>query len=171
MDSTMETAPKKKAKAGVGIFAVLMVLGCAAPIWFLFIGPQIRHDRIAEKGIRAQGRLLGVDETGTVINDSPELELLVEFTRKDGKLDTASTDFVPSRRTLHMFQEGMGVIAAYDPEDPEEITVLEISDGPAISSTTTMGVMPAGVNVDSLRHVADSLAGEIAKMKAKQGGE
>jgi hypothetical protein len=164
METTTESG--KKGKFSVSFFAIMMVVTCAAPIWFFFIGPQMRHDRLAEKGIRAPGRLLAIDESGTVINDVPELELLVEFTRKDGTLDTAETDFVPSRRTLHMFQEGTGVIAAYDPEDPNEITLLEVSDGKPAPGTSGMGVM-SSPDVDSLRHVADSLTAEMEKLKKK----
>jgi hypothetical protein len=113
--------------------------------------------------------LLSVDESGTSVNDVPELELVVEFTRKDGTLDTAETDFVPSMRTLHMFQPGVGVMAAYDPEDPSEITITQISDGPASVGGAPMGVMSSGPNADSLKRVSDSLKLEIERLKKEMG--
>ncbi len=161
MDQTTTTPAGKKSGGKVGVFIVLTIITVVAiPIWFLFIAPQIRHNRLSKNGIRAEGRLLMVEETNTTINDVPQLELTVEFRRKDGSLDTAVTDFVPTRRTLHMYRDGIGVVAAYDPEDPREITILEIASGPSGVMATT-----PNVNVDSLRHVADSLKAEIEKMR------
>jgi hypothetical protein len=164
MDENSSKSGKKSGRIGLGIgLAILSFV--ALPIWFFFIGPQMRHDRIAEKGIRAPGRLLMVEETNTTINDVPELELTVEFTRKDGTLDTAVTDFVPTRRTLHMYQDGIGVTAAYDPEDPDEITILEI--GGPVRGVMNGAPATAAPNVDSLRHVADSLTAEMEKLRAR----
>ena len=156
-------APKKK--SGLAWLGVLIIPAMVlAPLWFFFIGPSMRHDRLVEKGVHVPGRLIMVDETGTVVNDSPELELTVEFTRKDGVLDTAITDFVPSRRSLHMFQEGVAVKAAYDPEDPTEITVVELSTSPM---QTVAVPMPAQASsVDSLARIADSLRLEVEKLKS-----
>ena len=148
---TPSPSPKKKKP---WIFGLIMPLVFLLPLWFFFIGPQMRHDHLVEKGIHVPGRLLDVEETGNTYNDSPELELTVEFTRKDGVLDTASADFVPSRRSLHLFQPGVGVMAAYDPEDPEEITVVTLSTAP----TPSLAAHPvADPRVDSLLRVTDSL--------------
>ena len=170
MDDTSDSTDRTPARKSPALFVGLGIAACViAPLWFIFIGPQMRHDRLVEKGIKVPGRLLAVDESGTTINDVTELELLVEFTRKDGKLDTAETDFLPTMRTMHMFQEGAGVVAAYDPEDPSEITITEISDGRAPAGGNAMGVMNNGPNVDSLAHLADSLKQEMEKMKKEMG--
>lgn len=157
------TAPKKS-RAGAVIGVTMLVATVGLPLWFFFIGPQLRHDRLLEHGVRAQGRLLDVEETGTVVNDSPELELTIEFRRTDGTLDTAVTDFVPSLRSLHMFQPGIAVTAAYDAEDPEELTIVELSSSPMqlISSPAPAASSPS---VDSLARVADSLRREIERLR------
>ncbi len=137
-------------------------------VWYFFIGPSVRHNRLVEHGIKAEGVLIGVEETGTVVNDSPELELTIQFHRADGTLDTATTDFVPSLRTLHMFQEGVPVVAAYDSTDPEEITVVSLGSAPVATqpapgagqaTTQAPAATPANssAKVDSLMRVADSL--------------
>lgn len=150
--SSTTNTPKKGKKAW--IFGLIMPLTFLLPLWFFFLGPKLRHDQLMKKGIQVPGRLLAVEETGTVVNDSPELELTVEFTRKDGVLDTSQTDFVPSRRSIHLFQEGAGVMAVYDPEDPEEITISALSTAPAQAPSAMMSADP---RVDSLLRVADSL--------------
>ena len=162
-EATNAQAQPRKKKA-IWLMILFPLLITALPLWFFFIGPQIRHDRLAEKGIRAPGRLIDLDETGTYVNDSPELELVIELTRKDGTLDTATCDFVPSRRTIHMYQVGAVVTTAYDPEDPEEITLIEI--GPPASQTVTMQV-PSRASVDSLRRQMDSMAAELKRLKGE----
>lgn len=153
--------PKRRFTWILGLFIPTMVV---LPLWFFFIGPRMRHDRLVEHGIKASGRLLAVEETGTVVNDSPELELTVEFRRSDGVLDTATTDFVPSLRSLHLFQPGVSVTAAYDAEDPEEITVVDLSTGAAPSIAPVSA--PSSSSVDSLQHVADSLRSALEELRS-----
>ena len=57
------TRPRKKKPIWLMILFPLLIT--ALPLWFIFIGPQVRHDRLVEKGIHAPGRLLDLDETGT----------------------------------------------------------------------------------------------------------
>ena len=116
-----------------------------------------------------QGRftLVFLGERGE--GDSPQLELVVEFTRKDGRLDTATTTFVPSLRSLHMFQDNMPVTAAYDPDDPHEITIVELGGTPDVAPAAAPITVPSTSTTalaDSLRHVGDSLRQALEAMKA-----
>ena len=151
MNDATNPSPKKRAVRLFGLGTLLLV---GLPLWFFFIGPRMRHERLEKSGVRAPGRLLNVEETGTEINDSPELELTIEFRRADGRLDTATTDFVPNRRSLHLFQPGVDIVAAYDSSDPHEVTLVDFR------STAPPGFAPASA-VDSLRRVNDSLEREL----------
>jgi|GEM_PF-2196341 len=150
-NESQQQAPKSRGGYLLGLIIMVAVL---LPIWFFFLGPKLRHDRLVEKGVRAQGRLISVEETGTVVNDSPELELVAEFTRKDGVLDTATTDFVPSLRSLHMYQPGTGVTVAYDPDDPEEITIVSLG---VVVPDVSVHLPQLNGTIDSLRRTMDSL--------------
>lgn len=161
MDETsprLQVPPRKKG-LGLGcLLGLIIPVLVITPLWFFFLGPKMRHDKLVEKGIQVPGRLLSVEETGTYINDAPELELVIEFQRKDGVLDTSTTDFVPSQRSLSFFQEGTHITAAYDPEDPDEITVVNISTGlsaPGLQSNNMVDSLKR--MMDSLQHFADSL--------------
>ena len=68
-----DTTTTKKSRPWKFLLVIVPIAFTLLPLWFFIFGPQLRHDRLMEKGIRAQGRLLNVDETGTVVNDSPEL--------------------------------------------------------------------------------------------------
>jgi Protein of unknown function (DUF3592) len=163
-----ESSGSKLGKRGCSLVGVLGLGTVLLPIWFFFIGPMIKHNRLVENGVKAKGRLLSVEETGNVVNDSPELELVVEFMRQDGVLDTATTDFIPSLRSLHFYQAGVNVTAAYDPEDPDEITVVDLESGPAprvITIPSDNGA--AGGIADSLRRVSDSLKTALEELKSR----
>jgi hypothetical protein len=164
MNEVTNEQPQPRKKKPIWLMILFPLLITALPLWFIFIGPQIRHDRLVEKGVHAPGRLIDLDETGTYVNDSPELELVIEFTRKDGTLDTGTCDFVPSRRTIHMYQVGAVVTASYDPEDPEEITLVDIA--PPASQMLQMQA-PSGASVDSLRRAVDSMAAELKRLKGE----
>lgn len=168
----MDEQPQTRSRAGryLGFFIVLIVL---VPIWFFFIGPELRHRRIVNNGVQVEGRLLSVDETGTTVNDAPELELTVAFTRKDGVLDTSSTDFVPTLRTIHLYQPGTLVKIAYLEDDPDEITMVAISnDAPTGATTRTPSAEAGGSSqptatqrkLDSLQRLYDSVV-EASKPK------
>jgi len=152
------TNPGKPFKK-LGCFIVpAILLTVLIPIWFFFIAPEIRHNRLVKKGIPVPGRLLSVDETGTYINDAPEIELVVTFTRKDGTPDTATTEFVPTLRTLHMYQPEANVTIAYDPEEPDEITIISVG-GPGRPER----VEPTNSDIESFetRRTIDSLKRQL----------
>lgn len=146
--------PPKKPSRLRFLLALIIPAMVILPLWFFFIGPKMRHDRLVDHGVHVSGTLLGVEETGTYVNDSPELELTIQLRRADGTLDTGKTDFVPSLRTLHMYQEGATVMVAYDSTDPDEMTVVSFG-GPG----TAAGATPAspGASADSLRRAIDSM--------------
>lgn len=162
MNNTAASGKSIKSLRGCLLGLAIPALGVGLA-WYFIFGPMHHHSELAETGTRAPGRLLSVEETGTVINDSPELHLKIEFRRADGVLDTSETDFVPSLRSLSMFQDGVGVTAAYDPKDPDDITVVDLSTGPGFG--TTAPAAPIVPGLDSLRRANDSLARELERVK------
>lgn len=161
--STPNLADRKKG-GRVWMLGLMIPATVLLPLWFFFIGPQLRHDRLVENGVQVQGLMIDVEETGTVVNDSPELEVTVAFTRKDGTLDTASCDFVPSRRSLHHFNPGVAVMIAYDPEDPEEITLVELNTA---TPTAPQVNTSAGTSIAEEQRKSDSLRKALEEMEAR----
>ncbi|MBS1914228.1 MAG: hypothetical protein JST22_19725 [Bacteroidetes bacterium] len=152
------------------LFGLLIPAIVLLPLWFFFLGPKLRQDRLEEHGVHVPGRLIDVEETGTIVNDSPQLKLVIEFRRLDGHLDTATTTFVPSLRSVHFFQPGVAVTAAYDSTDPHEITITDISTGPAAApaaapAVQTPPVPNAAAIQDSLRRTLDSVRELMQKMQ------
>jgi hypothetical protein len=164
----VESNPGRKSR--VILIAVIASLGVAiAPLWFFWIGPKIKRDALLSHGIRANGVLLRVEETGTSVNRVPELELTTAFTRADGKRDTASTDFVPTMRTLSMYQPGVTVTIAYDSADPHSYTITALNTGDAYSTPGASGryASPA-VNADSLQKFNDSLRDALKALQKQR---
>ncbi len=155
---------------GSCLFVVSILVGSFGLVWYFFIGPQLRHDKLVKHGVQSPGRLLSVEETGTTINDSPELELAIEFQRKDGALDTSTCTFTPTLRTIHLYQPGTQVTAAYDPEDPDEITVVSLGGamilpGASIPNSASDMVEKTKRQMDSLKQRIDSMTNEMKRLK------
>ncbi|MEO6049362.1 MAG: DUF3592 domain-containing protein [Candidatus Kapaibacterium sp.] len=166
-DTNIETV--KPNRSFGWIFALFIIGVTVTPIWCFFVGPSIRHNRLVSSGIAAHGTLLDVEETGTMVNDAPELKLTVAFIRRDGKPDTATTDFVPSIRMSGYFQQGAMVAIAYDPKDPKEITVTEIGTS---STAPALGISSARDEIlrqsDSMKRSLDSMSRELNQLKEKK---
>lgn len=121
-----DSRPPKTVKLFLGI---LIPVAVGAVFWYIMEVPRAQRERIIENGIHVPGRLLSVEETGARINKSDELELVIEFQRKDGVLDTSATDFVPARRLQRLFVPGAPVTVAYNSANPDEIALVTINTG------------------------------------------
>jgi Protein of unknown function (DUF3592) len=166
-DSATQSSGKKRISMPMLLLSLILPLGGFAIMWFVFMRPMEEREKLRETGLKAPGRLLDVETTGTSYNKSPELELTVEFRRKDGVLDTATTYFVPVKRMLYRYHPGVDVTVAYNPANPDEVTIDGIAgpgDAPAGHTASHGGAVPDGEvdalrrTTDSLRRVADSLA-------------
>ncbi len=157
---------EKSFSKGSCLFVVAILVGSFGLVWYFFIGPQLRHDKLVKHGVQSPGRLLSVEETGNTINDSPELELVIEFQRKDGSLDTSTCTFTPSLRTIYLYQPGTPVTAAYDPEEPDEITVVSLGgDQSSVPGKASDMVEKTKRQMDSLKQRIDSMTNEMKRLK------
>ncbi|MDB5034045.1 MAG: hypothetical protein JWQ98_1286 [Chlorobi bacterium] len=139
------------------ILLSLLVPGLAfIAVWYFMTASGRERSRLIEKGVHVPGRLIAVEETGTLINRSPQLLLTMEFRRLNGRLDTAQTKFVPGLRRIQYFQPGVEITVAYDTAEPKNATLFDFKNGTADASAGT---------IDSLRRANDSLKREIGKSK------
>ncbi len=81
--------------------------------------------RIAANGVAAQGRILGVRQTGTYINNNPVADIMLEIHPANGQQPYQTT----VRRTVSLFQisqfqQGAVLPVKFDPADPSKVVVL-----------------------------------------------
>jgi hypothetical protein len=116
--SGLRAIPARK----LALSLILPLIGFAV-VWFIFMRPMQERRKLRDTGIRVPGMILDVEATNTRINKSPELELTVEYRRRDGLLDTGKTLFVPTRSMIRRYYPGVAVIVAYDSTQPTHFTI------------------------------------------------
>jgi len=159
----METS-KGSGCGPLAFIPVVIIVGVGAILWFTIFGPQMRHDRLEKEGIKMEGIIVNAEESGTVINDHPELDITVAIRRPNGTVDTATTAFVPSITTAALMQPGTPVKVAVDSADPQEFTILEVGRvGPHPSVT------PGVPATDSLNAVIQRLQDSLHSIRNRVG--
>ncbi|HYO89219.1 MAG TPA: DUF3592 domain-containing protein [Candidatus Limnocylindrales bacterium] len=81
--------------------------------------------RIAANGVAGQGRILGVRQTGTYINNNPVADIMLEIHPANGQPPYQTT----VRRTVSLFQisqfqQGSVLPVKFDPADPSQVVLL-----------------------------------------------
>jgi hypothetical protein len=79
-----------------------------------------------KNGVTAEARVLKVWDTGTTINDDPEVGLLLEFTSADGVPLQVETKTIVSRLKAALVQPGITAQVKYDPQKPRRLQVLTL---------------------------------------------
>jgi len=79
---------------------------------------------LAQTGMPATGRLLSVQQTGTLINYNPEVVAMVEVNHPQmGTYQVQTTTVVP-QMSIPQFQPGAQVQVRIDPANPQNIAVV-----------------------------------------------
>lgn len=87
-----------------------------------------------KNGVVAQAKVLKVWDTGTTINDDPQIGLLLEVTPTSDVPFQAETKTLVSRLTVALVQPGVPVDVKYDPQNPKRLRVEAIhTEAPAPS--------------------------------------
>ncbi|MBN2083839.1 MAG: SHOCT domain-containing protein [Anaerolineales bacterium] len=82
--------------------------------------PQIKN------GVTAPAKVLKVWDTGTTINDDPQIGMLLEVTPSMGTAFEAEAKTIVSRLNAALIQPGITAKVVYDPQKPKRIQVMEI---------------------------------------------
>lgn len=90
------------------------------PFARLFFPAQIRN------GVNTEARVLKVWDTGTTINDDPEVGFVLEFASADGTLFQVETKTVVSRLKAALVQPGITAQVRYDPQKPRRLRILAL---------------------------------------------
>jgi len=99
---------------------IIIVIVSLIPFFRIIFPPQIKN------GERAKATILKVWDTGTTINDDPQIGLLLETATKEGVKFQAETKTIVSRLNVALIQPGVTANILYDPENTKRIQVLEI---------------------------------------------
>jgi len=108
----------------IAIPMMVIVLGFVlATLWHFYriiSPPQIKN------GVTAPAKVLKVWDTGTTINDNPQIGMLLEVTPSLGASFQAEAKTIVSRLNAALVQPGITAKVIYDPEKPKRIQVSEV---------------------------------------------
>jgi hypothetical protein len=82
------------------------------------------RERLAQTGIPAQGRLISVQQTGTMINNNPEIQAVVEVHHPQLGVYQAQTKAVVPQIAIPRAQPGAPVQVRVNPQNQHEIALV-----------------------------------------------
>ncbi len=127
----------------IGGVAVSLVIGGAVfwSVWRTMFPPDIKN------GVTAQAKVLKVWDTGTTLNENPQIGLLLEVTPSMGAVFQAEAKTIVSRLQVALVQPGVAAEVKYDPQNPKRIRVLSID----VDSAAPSGAVARMEELNSLR--------------------
>lgn len=79
-----------------------------------------------KNGIEVRGEIVEVSDTGTTLNENPQVILQIQFKRIDGISCNAAMKTIVSRLNAALIRPGCRVDIKYDPNRPERIQLIKI---------------------------------------------
>lgn len=102
---------------------LVITLGSMIPFFRIMFPAKIKN------GEPARATILKVWDTGTTINDNPQIGLDLEVLTKEGRRFQAQAKTIVSRLNAALVQPGLSVDVVYDPKNMKRIQVLKIEVG------------------------------------------
>lgn len=179
----------------IGIVAVVLVITLASFIPMIFIfgkffKRQAANAKLMQSGVSAQAQILSIQETGTRINDQPELLLVLSVASPGQAPYQTQAITVVSFLMIPKLQPGMMVPVKIDPANPMSVAIDQAALGavpmgmgavqpgmpygmqPAVQPAMPYGVqpgMPYGAQPGMYPQQAMAMAQQAA-MQAPAGG-
>jgi hypothetical protein len=108
---------------------IIMVVALIIVILTLYSSYRMISPAQIKNGVAAEAKILKVWDTGTTVNDNPQIGLLLEVTAPDGSSFQAEAKTLVSRLSVALVQPGTAAKVVYDPEKPKRIQVREVCVG------------------------------------------
>ena len=110
------------------IVPVVLVIMAAAmrPLFRAFFPPNIKN------GITAEAEVLEVRDTGTTINDDPQIALLLEVRPTMGAVFQAELKTLVSRLEVANYRPGCKAVVLYDPANPKRMVLQSIEPATSV---------------------------------------
>ena len=127
----------------IGITVLVLVLTIVPLALFLvpFLKRHAQASKILQSGMSGQAQVLSVQETGTRLNDQPEIAFVLMVQLPGRAPYQAQATSVMSQLLLARVQPGMTVPVKVDPANPQSVAIDKV----AMSGVPGMAMMPGMV--------------------------
>jgi len=132
-----------------------VLLGLAIPaaicavVIFVFVVPMVRQNRLLRSGRPAKAVIARVFDTGTTVNQHPQVRLELDVRRPDGTTYRAATTAVVSRLQAPFYQPGQTVEVRFDPKNPARVALVEMAAPEAAPSPAVPEIQSALLEIDA----------------------
>lgn len=156
----------------IELYEVLLFGGITIVVYFVFIYPMIirpllLENRLKKTGKKATAKIIKIQDTGTTINDNPQVKLTVEVTPEYGTPYTTVLKQVISRLEVHLFKPGVLLNVLVDPKDQKKIILDTSGYDKSGGDVNTVPVGPwAGVSRDEVQRRLKDLDEKSKKILA-----
>lgn len=99
---------------------LVIVIASMRPLFRAFFPPNIKD------GVTAEAEVLEVRDTGTTINDDPQIALLLEVRPSMGAVFQAELKTLVSRLEVANYRPGCKAVVLYDPVNPKRMVLQSI---------------------------------------------
>ncbi|MBN1439428.1 MAG: SHOCT domain-containing protein [Anaerolineales bacterium] len=104
----------------------VMLIGLGITLWMLHHFYRLIVPPTIKNGVTADARVLKVWDTGTTINDNPQIGMLLEVKSPSGEVFQAEAKTLVSRLNAALVRPGITAQVVYDPEKPKRIQLKEV---------------------------------------------
>ncbi len=101
-------------------FSLIVVVAVMIGLYRTINPVQIKN------GIEVRGEIEEVSDTGTTLNENPQVKLLINFKRNDGLPCYGTVKTIVSRLNVSLVRPGCKVDIKYDPNKPERIQLVKV---------------------------------------------
>jgi hypothetical protein len=109
---------------------VLVIVGFSMrPLFRLFFPPNIKN------GITAEAEVLEVRDTGTTINDDPQIALLLEVRPSMAATFQTELKTLVSRLEVANYRPGCKAVVLYDPTNPKRMVLQSFEPATSVASS------------------------------------
>jgi hypothetical protein len=113
------------------VFPILIFAAVMAIVFYtLYYVYRIMVPAPIPNGVDAPAKVIKVWDTGTTVNDDPQIGLLLEVTPAAGASFQIETKTLVSRLNAVLVQPGITATVRYDPDHPKRNRILELNMEP-----------------------------------------
>ena len=149
-----------------GVVISLLIVGVFIAVFSIAFGPMVRGAKLVQTGIPAEATILKVWDTGTTVNEQPEIELLLEVQPKNGTRYETKTKAIVSRLQAAWYIPGAKVGVKVDAKNPNRVVITDRLD-----VTGTAGEAPGGQTPDQAKALAQVAETDAYNQRLMAGGE
>jgi hypothetical protein len=146
-----------------GCLITVIVLGVTGFFLYRMFGNMSKNRNLIKTGVSAPATIIGAEDTGVTMNDSPQVRLRLQVTPADRPpFQAVATTFV-GRLQVGLIVPGASVMVKYDPADITKVAVESL--GSAMAGSANVAAVQAAMQAQDQYYEQLRRTGEEAQAR------